>query len=446
MDRKMSDVWRPSRYNLFAPIPGSSRYAGINLVSGCCKSFTRTELCLLSETEFFSQDHPAIKYFRKLGMVVNYDELKAMETIASLASAGRSRTVCLTICPTMGCNFDCSYCYEPHGKGCMSETVQDDVIALADRMMKHSRAENLIVRWFGGEPLLYPGIIEKLSKRLMELAERYGASYKAWIFTNGYLLTQDVAELLGRCGVYRAHITLDGLQKTHDATRHLKGGGGTFEQIVRNLSHKLPFDVTVHCTLRKENTEEKEAFRHFLEQLGEESGNRLTPLFMPVMEEVKHEERSGGFEPLTREQKTELLLERRAERFGPFFGVTCEANNLWNVEIDADGRLFRCWSRVDQKKYSFGTASEWDPSDPVRTADRTDALNLFLNAFQDSPEECKACVWHPLCNSHCPMRRFLGISGCLPWKDDPETFVLAVYRKKYPQETVKESGETDAGA
>jgi len=53
LDRNTSDVWRPSGYNLFAPIPGSSRYAGINLVSGCCKSFTRTELCLLSEAEFF---------------------------------------------------------------------------------------------------------------------------------------------------------------------------------------------------------------------------------------------------------------------------------------------------------------------------------------------------------------------------------------------------------
>ena len=441
----MSDVWRPSMYNLFAPIPGSSRYAGVNLVSGCCKSFTRTELCLLSEAEFFSQGHPVIEHFRKLGMVVNYDELKAMETVASLASAGRDRTVCLTVCPTMSCNFDCSYCYEPHGKGHMSEAVQDDVIELAERMMKYSRAENLVVRWFGGEPLLYPEIIEHLSGRLMELAERYGASYKAWIFTNGYLLTEDVAELLGNCGVYRAHITLDGLQKTHDATRHLQGGGGTFEQIVSNLSHKLPFDVTLHCTLRKENAGEKEALRQLLEQLGEESGNQFTPLFTPVMEGIKHEERSGGFEPLPFEQKTELLLEERAERFGPFFGVTCEANNLWNVGIDADGRLFRCWARMDQKKYSFGTAAEWDPSDPIHTADRADKFNLYLNAFQDAPEECKACVWHPICNSLCPTIRFLEISGCPPWKNDPEAFVLAVYRKKYPHEAVKDTGEANAG-
>lgn len=446
MDRNTSDVWRPSGYNLFAPIPGSSRYAGINLVSGCCKSFTRTELCLLSEAEFFSPDHPVIEHFRKLGMVVNYDELKAMETIESLSSAGISRTVCLTICPTMGCNFDCVYCFEPHGKGRMSEAVQDDVIALAERMMKYSRAQALIVRWFGGEPLLYPDIIEQLSKRLMELAERSGASYKAWMFSNGYLLTEDVAEMLGRCGVFRAHITLDGIKKTHDATRRLQGGGKTFDRIVGNLSRKLPFDVTVHCTLRKENAEEKEALRQFLKRLERESGNKLTLLFAPVIEALTNEERSGGFEPLGSEQKAELLLKKRAERFGPFTGVTCEANNLWSVGIDADGRLFRCWSWMNKKEDSFGSAAEWDPSDPIHTADRADEFDRFFHSFQDSPEECKACVWHPICSSRCPISRFYGTAECLPWKDDPETFVLAVYREKYPPETVKEAGEADAGA
>ena len=279
----------------------------------------------------------------------------------------------------------------------------------------------------------------------MELAGRYGASYKAWMFSNGYLLTEDVAEMLGRCGVYKAHITLDGIQKTHDATRHLKGGGGTFEQIVRNLSRKLPFGVTVHCTLRQENADEKEAMRQFLEHLGEESGNKFTLLFTPVIEAIMHEERSGGFEPLARGQKTELLLENRAERLVPFIGVTCEANNLRDVGISADGSLFRCWWWMNQKEYSFGSAAKWDPSDPIRTVGRADVLGRIFSYFQDSPEECKACVWHPICDSHCPMRRFLVIDGCLPWKDDPETFVLAVYRKKYPPETAKETGEADEG-
>ena len=82
----------------------------------------------------------------------------------------RPMDVRLTICPTMGCNFDCPYCFEGHRPGVMSAEVQDDVVALAGRMLEASEARALLVTWFGGEPLLAPGVIESLSGRLSDLA------------------------------------------------------------------------------------------------------------------------------------------------------------------------------------------------------------------------------------------------------------------------------------
>ncbi len=69
----------------------------------------------------------------------------------------------LTICTTMGCNFDCPYCFENHKAGKMSAEVQDDVVALAERMLDAAQRKALSVTWFGGEPLLAPDVIEALS-------------------------------------------------------------------------------------------------------------------------------------------------------------------------------------------------------------------------------------------------------------------------------------------
>lgn len=72
----------------------------------------------------------------------------------------------------MVCNFDCPYCFEDHFAGKMSEEVQDDVVALAERMLEASGTKDLHVTWFGGEPLLAPDIIESLSARLIVLTGR----------------------------------------------------------------------------------------------------------------------------------------------------------------------------------------------------------------------------------------------------------------------------------
>jgi uncharacterized protein len=155
---------------------------------------------LLSVVEELDENHPAIKRFAKRGVIANYDERAALEAMGRGACA-KSHGVSLTICPTMGCNFDCPYCFEDHSPGKMSAEVRDDVVALAERMLDASGSKDVHVTWFGGEPLLAPDVIESLSERLMTLVEERGGEYRASIITNGYLLTQEVVDMLGRCKV-----------------------------------------------------------------------------------------------------------------------------------------------------------------------------------------------------------------------------------------------------
>ena len=237
---------------------------------------------LLDEIESLDENHPMLNRFKERGLIVNFDERAALEAKARMG-CGEGGSVGLTICPTMGCNFDCPYCFENHRPGRMTKETQDDVAALTERMMKASAAKNLHVTWFGGEPLLMPDVIEALSGRLVALAEERATEYNASIITNGFLFTQEIADMLGRCKVTYAQITLDGIGPEHDKTRRLAGGGPTYDSIVENLrTLRLPFKVSIRHNVHEGNKEQIQPLRDLAKALSEESGNKITYYPSPV--------------------------------------------------------------------------------------------------------------------------------------------------------------------
>lgn len=189
--------WHLSRYNLAAALPDG--HVGIaNLYKAHFAVYDPGEAYLLSVAEELPEDHPILARFRERGLIVDFDEREALRDMGR-AYRDRQDTVTLTICTTMRCNFNCPYCFELHSGVDMSEAVQDDVVALAERMLRTFAAKKLHVIWFGGEPLLAPETIWALTERLRALTDRLGAAYSAGIVTNGYLLTQELVDRLASC-------------------------------------------------------------------------------------------------------------------------------------------------------------------------------------------------------------------------------------------------------
>ena len=421
--------WRASRYNLFAPIPGTKNVAIANLFRGTCGVYSPLDLFLLSELETLDAEHPILNRFRERGLIVNFDERAALNTIGRIGCAVGG--ISLTICPTMGCNFDCPYCFENHKAGKMTQKTQNDVVALAEKMLDVAQTKAMSVTWFGGEPLLAPDIIEALSKRLMALCEEKGAKYTASIITNGYLLNQENADMLTKCKVKHAQITLDGVGETHDKTRHLNGGGATFERITDNLRQvKLKFNVAIRHNVHQENISEIEPLKAFVEKLAQESGNKLDYYSAIVHGNDTSDTRGSGVGLLCTSDASEIDIDRDARLFAPGRGQYCAAHQLLRIGIDEKGNLQKCWEDVDKPEHSFGTAERWDPKDPIATADCPDNLTRYLNtALPNLDEECNECVWLPTCIGGCPNRRVHSHKECLAFKDMPEKFVLALYNR-----------------
>ena len=424
--------WHASRYNIAAPIPGSQMTAIYNTFKRTCGEYTQLEMFLLSVIEELDENHPIIERFASRGIIANYDEREAFVLQRGLASAtAPDGNVSITICPTLACNFECPYCFATRGRGKMSPEIQADAVALAARMLDAAHASKLTITWFGGEPLMATDVIESLSPRLISLAEERGCDYKAWIFTNGYLLDEDVVDLLLRCRINRVHIPLDGVGATNDATRRLVGGGPTYERIMENLGLlKPPIETLIRANTHASNVGEIDELKRAVLARSEEAGTDLGFYAASLVDVSPADEADSpmaefafhGIEVALRPESRHVIVGK---------DHACVGQNLWMVAMDDEGYLYKCGGKLcGQRKFAYGTARDWDPADPLATTSNPDMLSRFLNTAVPSPvDKCYECAWLPLCGGGCPQLRLFGKPECPAYRSDPETFVLAMHAR-----------------
>lgn len=156
-----------------------------------------------------------------------YKQLKAER----LASRFNTQYLSLTIAPTTGCNFKCTYCYEA---GVTKNVVKNKTASIEDVISfvnSFKSTKYLRVTWYGGEPLLMFDYIETLSYKFKEMF----ANYSAYMITNGYLLDRNKAIKLKAFNIKGLQITIDGLEATHNKRRAHKVNTDSFQRIISNL-------------------------------------------------------------------------------------------------------------------------------------------------------------------------------------------------------------------
>ena len=167
-----------------------------------------------------------------------------------------------------------------------------------------------------------------------------------------------------------------------------------------------------------------------MEELARESGNSLTYYPAEVSGNDASDDRGSKVSLLCADEAGDVVVRHDAHTFSKGRGTFCGANRLYNVGVDEQGRLYKCWEDVDKPEHSFGEASRWDPADPITTADRPDHLTSFLNTGLPMGDgECGECVWLPVCTGGCPNKRLYYTKHCLPYRDTPEKFVLALHER-----------------
>ena len=300
-----------------------------------------------------------------------------------------------------GCNLSCDYCYlgrEPQSSLLMSDDTARRAI---DLLMAESFGERSVsVVFFGGEPLLNPGLIVRTADYARLRAGDEGRDISFHTTTNGTLLTGDVAEMLHSAEVH-VLVSIDGAATEHDAHRSFPDGTGSYERIVENI-RGLPDGMRLgaRATVTEGSAPLPAIVAHLkavgfgVVHLAPVSGVPMTNEFAGRLvreyEELARTEleaiRSGEapcagcfIEPV-------LALELGRQRLAP-----CGAGVRY-ISVDHDGRLFLCHRFAGDSRYCVG--------DVASGLDRF-AVGTLIDGLAERSSGCSDCWALGLCGGAC---------------------------------------------
>jgi uncharacterized protein len=347
------------------------------------------------------------------------------------------------------CNLDCRYCFflskeelYPGSPFRMSDEVLDAYIR--QLLEAQHQAPEVTIAWQGGEPTLMGLDFFERSLAVVEKYRKAGQQVTHTIQTNGTRL--DAAW----CAFFKRHnvlvgLSLDGPREMHDAYRVDKGGGGTFDQVMRGckLLRADEVDVNILCTVHAANADHPiEVYRFFRDAL-----DARFIQFIPIVERATSQslpllrqgwsDRPGRRRPLYTQAGSEVTERSvRAEQFGCFLSAVFDEwirgdvgkvfvqtfdvalgswlgqHNLCIVSptcgnalaLEHNGDLYCCDHYVEPD-YLLGNILERSLAEMVASERQR---RFGQDKFETLPQYCRSCEVLFACYGECPRNRFIS--------------------------------------
>lgn len=413
----------------------------------------------------------------------------------------------LTLNLTSNCNLACVYCWNDRGhysshtflrtdarqgcaarEGCAASappreaetTVEEMSVETArkavDELIKHRGHEDqLVVDFYGGEPLLNLPVMEETIRYCRERERDAPVQFRFLIATNGTLLTPELAERLLDAGVEIA-ISVDGPADIQNHNRPLPDGGESFPLVQKNLAgmkdpirNRLVGRATVTPRFS-----DMVSIYHALRELGfdrielfesEDACHRITPgreAFFFHTEE-QYETLTKEYDRLARLYVEEVKRDRLNHHntfFNRFFKLMqkiyhhhevtggCPAGR-GQLAVSCDGWFYPCTAFIGIDEFRMGNVDQG-----------LDVAHLkrFLGRADERDEHCADCDYHALCRStgSC-LNLNLHYNGDLakPWENGCKLFrykmdlamaALATLSEDVPELLEPLLGEDPSGA
>jgi len=342
------------------------------------------------------------KPLTELGLIV--DDLAKEKTdmlhyIAGVNSGNRVFKAYVSM--NLDCNLACKYCFEGQRKGrfYMTKETADCFIDLVKNHYLADKDEIILV-FYGGEPLLSSELVIYIADKLKGLTERRGKIFEFSFITNGTLLTRNIVERLRPLGLKDASVTLDGPKYIHDQFRPFKGGKSSFDAIFRKVKDICEIiSVGIGGNYTRGNFKEMPALLDFFLDNGLTQEKISDVRFDFVTNESEgigppdfHDGVASLNEPWLYEANLFLREEilRRGYRAGRVTPSLCMMEHRDAMVINYDGSIYKCPGLIGRKEFSAGD---------IRTGIMDYSQSHNLDNWKN--EECLDCEYLPLCFGGC---------------------------------------------
>ncbi|MGO4888980.1 radical SAM protein [Anaerobacillus sp. MEB173] len=433
--------WVPSRFNVVTKTDNEELLI-YNSYTGAIAAFSVTEkqevLSLLKRK--------GVESLSQLGTILEAEGFLVSSEIDEKQRAQflhqslhRTDMMHLIIMPTEACNFRCTYCYESFPRGNMSGEVLAGLKKFVET--KAGQLSNLMVSWFGGEPLLALDEITSLSKSFLETARNHQVDYKAEMATNGYYLTEDTCRKLLALEVRQFMVTIDGSEVIHDQRRKLVNGKGTFKTIIHNLKQLKniddQFEVFIRINFDESNLNNIPSFIASLSEFFQ--GDKRFQVFcrpvgrwggendenIPVCDRQTSDIKIWEF--TEHSLSNGLAMSSQIESALMPTGSVCYAAKPHSLVVGSNGQLYKCTLAFDQEFNQVGQLA----GDGTATLN-FDKIAAWTLSGEEKDEHCQSCFYRPACQgNHCPLYRIQTGKRPCPFEKRQIKKVLQLLWKSY---------------
>lgn len=309
-----------------------------------------------------------------------------------------------TILPTLACNARCTYCYE---EGRVPKTM---TVETADRVVRYisdAHAKSPVkLTWFGGEPLLCEGIIDRITAGLRDA----GIEFQCKMVSNGSLITPSVLEKMQTDWNLRSvQISMDGAETDYYTRKCYYREQGQYHHVLSAIDRmsEAGIRVALRCNVDEGNITGVDAFLNDLNRCITHKDNvypYLSPLNdarvgendVSIWKQViafRERIRQAGFRP--------LLYKSLKMQFRVHY---CMADSGC-VVIGPDGGLYPCEHCPEESRFGNVFDGVTDAEAKKRFC-RTDRVREMCRSCPFLPEctSFSSCPWH---DTHCREVRML---------------------------------------
>ena len=354
-----------------------------------------------------------------LGVLVRADEDERFKfkVFRNRYAYADDECVNVTIYPTQDCNARCFYCFEGgEERITMSEDTADEVVEYLRNAI--SEEDEVIFRWFGGEPLMAADVIDRILCGIDDAFEGKLTYHSIIITDASYIDDRMIEKFVGRWHVRKVQTTLDGYREEHNRRKaYALNPHGSYDQVIRTIGKLLDAGIFTICrfNLDKNNIDDFPKVLDDLEQYMSDSRfyvhattirsnsscdftstkDNILPSDYPwFYKKVLGELISRGFykDPIN-------VLPLRARNI-------CLACSSSSYVINSEGRFYRCL------QHSLG---DDEATGSIYEGMRLNAAYAkWFNMTDNLPTGCESCIWLPCCQGGCKHYRMQGRPDALP--------------------------------